>query len=317
MGVASLIFAAVNFSSCGNEPVLRRTSADSVWYGWNKFQIKPEDTLAKYGRQLIENTSYYLGPSGKVSSYANGMNCQNCHYEGGTRPFGNNYSAVVSNYPKFRARSGTVESITKRINDCIERSLHGKALDTTSLEMRSIVAYMHWVGDEIPKGVTPKGAGIYKLKFLERAADPGKGIIVYQTHCVKCHGIDGQGLPYAQKSGYEYPPLWGPHSYTTGAGLYRISNFAGLVKMNMPFGTADFLKPVLTDEDAWDVAAYVNAQERPVFDVSADWPKIENKPFDNPTGPFADSFLQAQHKFGPFSPIQTFYKKLHSSSTKK
>ena len=62
--------------------------------------------LIEYGRELIAHTSNYLGPNGLVMSITNGMNCQNCHLDAGTKIFGNNYSAVASTYPKFRARSG-------------------------------------------------------------------------------------------------------------------------------------------------------------------------------------------------------------------
>ena len=64
----------------------------------------------RYGRDLIARTAYYLGPKGKVAHISNGMNCQNCHLAAGTKPWGNNYSAVASTYPRYRDRSGTVES---------------------------------------------------------------------------------------------------------------------------------------------------------------------------------------------------------------
>jgi len=59
-----------------------------------------------------------------------------------------------------------------------------------------------------------------------------------------------------------------------------------------------------TDEEAWDVAAYVNSQSRPSKDLSADWPKIAAKPVDHPFGPFSDGFDEKQHKYGPFGPIK-------------
>lgn len=67
--------------------------------------------LVKYGRELIANTAYYLGPKGKIAQQSNGMNCQNCHLDAGSRVWGNNYGAVASTYPKFRERSGSKESI--------------------------------------------------------------------------------------------------------------------------------------------------------------------------------------------------------------
>ena len=76
----------------------------------------------------------------------------------------------------------------------------------------------------------------------------------------------------------------------------------------MPQGTTSWEKPLLTDEEAWDIAAFINSQPRPSKDLSKDWPKISGKPYDHPFGPFADTFSETQHKFGPFKPIDDFKK---------
>jgi len=288
--------------SCSNpEP---KKIEESVWHGWNQYQIKLEDSLTLYGYNLIANTSYYLGPKGIVKPISNGMNCQNCHLSAGTIPYGNNYSAVVSTYPKFRDRSGSIESISKRVNDCIERSLNGVALDTNSKEMKAILSYMHWVGDEIPKGKKPKGSGLLELEYLKRAANPSNGEIVYQAKCASCHGNNGEGKLKDDGFGYIYPPVWGQNSYNTGAGLYRLSRFAGYVKASMPYGIASYTNPQLSDEEAWDVAAYVNSQPRPKKTFSQDWPDISKKPIDHPFGPYSDDFSEVQHKYGPFGVIK-------------
>ncbi|TDB67355.1 c-type cytochrome [Arundinibacter roseus] len=267
--------------------------------------------LVEYGRELIAHTSDYLGPKGSVLASSNGMNCQNCHLNAGTQPWGNNYLAVQANYPKFRARSGQVENQVKRVNDCFERSLNGKALDSTSREMQAILAYIAWVGTDVPAKTTPRGSGIYKLKNLDRPTDPVAGKQVYELKCQSCHQANGEGVMAANGKSYTYPPLWGEHSYNSGAGLYRISNFAGYVKYNMPFGIT-YEHPQLTDEESWDVAAFVNSQPRPAKDLSADWPDIAAKPFDHPFGPYADPFSEKQHKFGPYGPIQA-WKKEHAN----
>lgn len=266
-----------------------------------------EKELVLYGRNLIAHTSYYLGPKGSVKAISNGMNCQNCHLNAGTQPWGNNYFAVESTYPKFRARSGKVENQIKRVNDCFERSLNGEALDSTSKEMRAILAYIQWLGADVSKGTIPKGSGIFKLKTMKRACDPLKGAEVYVAKCQSCHQADGGGVLASNGKSYTYPPLWGKHSYNVGAGLYRISNFAGYVKYNMPLGST-YSSPLLSDEEAWDVAAYVNSMPRPTKDLSKDWPKISKKPYDHPFGPYADPFTEEQHKFGPFKAIKDFYK---------
>jgi len=256
-----------------------------------------------YGEDLIANTSVYLGPHGSVKQITNGMNCQNCHLDAGKKAWGNNYGAVASTYPKFRERSGSIENIPKRINDCIERSLNGKAIDTSGYEMKSIIAYIRWLGQNVNKGEKPKGAGIVELPYLGRAADPIKGQIVYNQNCESCHAANGEGIKQLNQISYTYPPLWGENSYNTGAGLFRLSRFAGYVKDNMPFNQATHHTPFLTDEEAWDVAAFVNSQPRPKADLKNDWPNIAAKPIDHPFGPYTDGFSEEQHKYGPFKPI--------------
>jgi thiosulfate dehydrogenase len=277
----------------------------NVWVAPDTATIPKDEqgNLIRYGRALIANTSEYLGPNGKVAPMSNGMNCQNCHLDAGTKPFGNNYSAVASTYPKFRARSGSSESIEKRVNDCFERSLNGKALDSMSHEMRAIVSYITWLGKDVEKGKLPAGSGLVKVAFLDRAASPDNGRIVYEQKCVSCHGNNGEGKTNPDNKNWLYPPLWGKDSYNHGAGLFRLSMFAGYVKANMPQG-ASYEAPQLTDEEAWDVAAYVNSMHRPSKDLSTDWPDITRKPIDHPFGPFADSFTEEQHKLGPFKPIK-------------
>jgi thiosulfate dehydrogenase len=257
----------------------------------------------RYGRDLIARTAYYIGPKGKLMQISNGMNCQNCHLDAGTRPWGNNYSRAVATFPKFRERSGTVETLEKRINDCIERSLNGKALDTGSKEIHAIVSYMQWLGKGVPKGHSPPGAGLKELEYLNRPADPESGRLVYEQTCKRCHGPDGAGVLNPDGVTYQYPPLWGDKSYNTGAGLFRLTRLAGYVKMNMPFDSVN-LGRQLGDGDAWDVAAYVNSQPRPRKLFKQDWPNIAAKPIDHPFGPYADSFSENQHKYGPFGAIK-------------
>ena len=257
----------------------------------------------RYGRELIKNTSLYIGPKGSVSQTGNGMNCQNCHQQAGTKPWGNNYFAVHSTYPKFRERSGSVESAEKRVNDCLERSLQGKALPENSKEMKAITAYIKWLGTGVKKGEYPEGAGIADLDFLNCAASPEQGKLVYEQKCVSCHTQSGEGLMNADGKGFLYPPLWGKNSYTIAAGFYTISKLAGYIKHNMPQG-ASYKNTMLTDEEAWHVAAYINSMGHPVKSTEKDWPDISTKPFDYPFGPYADGFSESQHKFGPYEPIK-------------
>lgn len=269
-----------------------------------------------YGKELIAHTAKYLGPNGSVLKISNGMNCQNCHLQAGTAVFGNNYGSVASLYPKFRARSGTEENIYKRINDCFERSLNGNALDTSGNEMQAIVAYIKFLGTNVPKGKKAEGSGLKELAYLDRAADTVKGQEVYMAKCKTCHQANGEGILNAEKTEYTYPALWGNNSYNDGAGLFRLSTFAKYVKYNMPQG-ATHENPQLTDEDAWDVAAYINSQNRPHINTPKDWPDKSKKPVDHPFGPYADNFSETQHKFGPFKPIIETQKKKEEAVKQK
>lgn len=315
---------AATQTGCSSQQSEKKNVADStiqqsVWVGAPANQIpyysRKDGKLIWYGHELVANTTKYLGPKGSVLQISNGMNCQNCHLAAGTKPWGNNYGAVYSTYPKFRDRSGGTETIYKRVNDCFERSLNGTALDTTSKEMQAIYAYIKWLGEDVQRGEKPKGSGIAELPYLNRAADPQKGKEVYVQKCQTCHAANGEGVLNLAGNGYAYPPLWGKNSYNNGAGLFRLSRFAGYVKTNMPFG-ADYHTPQLSNEEAWDVAAFVNSQPRPTKDLKNDWPDISKKPVDHPFGPYADSFTEQQHKYGPYGPIKDYRDQQKKSGTK-
>jgi len=124
-----------------------------------------------------------------------------------------------------------------------------------------------------------------------------------------CHGRDGSGLPASAdpRRGYVFPPLWGDDSYNNGAGMTRVITASRFIKAKMPFG-----KPDLTDDEAFDVAAFINNQPRPILSadkLDRDYPDRATKPVDSPYPPYADPFTVDQHRFGPFPPIEAFYKK--------
>jgi len=270
----------------------------------NEIPLGSEGDLIRYGKELIVNTSRYLGPKGIIANLSNGMNCQNCHINAGRQNFANPFSAVKNNYPKFRNRSGTIETYEFRVNDCMQRSLNGKPLDSSSLEMKAIVAYVKWIGKDVPKGILPLGMSTKMPALLNRAGDPQKGQIVFVGNCQRCHGENGQGVLSQDGTSYTYPPLWGENSYNVSAGLFTLSKLAGFIKNNMPYQEATWKNPKLTDEQAWDVAAYIASQPRPVKFFANDWKDFSKKPFDYPFGPYADNFSEQQHKYGPFEPIK-------------
>ncbi|HWZ15130.1 MAG TPA: c-type cytochrome [Mucilaginibacter sp.] len=308
---APVAVVAVSSSPAASAGSMSRSIPSDVWTAPDESTIpvgKAGDMI-RYGKELLANTARYLGPQGTVAQITNGMNCQNCHLAGGTKLFGNDYAGFIASYPKLSSRSGRKESPAERIAECFERSLSGKVPDTSKKEIQSILAYMKWLGRDVKKGQKLFGNATEKLPFMDHAADLVKGKAVFVAKCQSCHGSNGEGIQAADKKTYTYPPLWGKHSYNDGAGMYRLTNFAGFVKNNMPFG-ASYQNPQLTDEEAWNVAAFVNSQPRPHKDQRNDWKDIKNKPLDFPFGPYADAFGEKQHKYGPFKPIKDAQKQL-------
>lgn len=310
------ILGVLYYNSHRVVPLKKSSPNVSVYNGIKKdtggYWIAPDiDTIrnaelkeqVQYGKDLITHTSKYFGPKGSVLQISNGLNCQNCHLQAGTAVFANNYGSVASLYPKFRARSGSVEDIYQRVNDCFERSLNGKAIDTVSKEMLAIVSYLNFIGSNVERGKKAAGSGLKAIKFLDRAADPEKGKSVYTNKCQSCHQSNGKGRLNPDGNEYVFPALWGKHSFNDGAGLYRTITIAKYVKYNMPQGTT-YKNPVLTDEEAWDVAAFISSQARPHVNETKDWPDISKKPVDDPFGPYADNFSEKQHKYGPFGQMK-------------
>ncbi len=161
--------------------------------------------MIRYGKELLAHTGSYFGPGGSIARISNGMNCQNCHLDGGSKLFGNNYAAVTATYPRWNDRSSKIQPVTQRIADCFNRSLAGQAPDTNGNEVRAMIAYMKWLGRGAKKGQTLFGTSTEKLAFMDQPADLLKGKAVFITKCKLCHGQNGEGLLAADKRAYTYP----------------------------------------------------------------------------------------------------------------
>lgn len=284
--------------------------ARPTWTSPNLADIPNDEQgkLIRRGHELLYRTYSELGPGAERPELrydGSGQSCRHCHPNDGTKPYGIPWVGVTHRYPHQNNRTGKMAILEDRINDCFERSLNGRALPVDGPEMRAIMAYMAWLS----RGVEGTIPGIYSTEIQppDRAADLEAGRAVYQQYCQTCHGPQGDG--YRSKSAgppgeHVTPPLWGDQSYNNGAGMARVLTAAGFIKANMPLGTR-WDRPVLTDEQAFDVAAYINAQPRPIrADLDKDYPDRTKKPIDCPYPPYADDFPQSQHQFGPFPPIR-------------
>lgn len=188
--------------------------------------------------------------------------------------------------------------------------MNGRSLPEGGPEMKAMLAYIRYISDGVPVGKPALGRGVPALPLPDKASDPRHGAEIFQMQCASCHQSDGQGKRLdaveatQERRRFQFPPLWGPESYNDGAGMARSITAASFIRANMPLG-ADFEHPVLAQQDAFDVAVFVNSQPRPhKAKLGADYPDRALKPADAAYPPFADPFSVEQHRLGPWSPIQ-------------
>jgi thiosulfate dehydrogenase len=190
----------------------------------------------------------------------NSLRCASCHLNEGLQANAMPWVGAYARFPQYRARSGKVDLIEDRINDCFLRSMNGRALNPVGRDMRDIVSYFAFLSNGLPVGADMEGQGLPRLQAMP--GDPARGAVVFSSTCVRCHGANGQGTALA-------PPLWGPKSYNVGAGMARIITAASFIHALMPIDRAQRLTP----QQAFDVASYINTRPRPNFPPKAhDWP---------------------------------------------
>ena len=188
------------------------------------------------------------------------LRCQSCHLDDGMRAGAMPLVGVYARFPQYRSRSGAVLRLEDRINNCFTRSMNGRPLDPSSTAMRDMVAWLSWISRGYPVGSAVRGQGLARLE--PRVPDPARGAGVYAASCARCHGAEGRGAAA--------PPLWGDGSYNVGASMAQLHAAAAFVRHNMPHDRPG----TLNDQDAYDVAAFMNSHARPDFaDKAHDWPK--------------------------------------------
>jgi thiosulfate dehydrogenase len=226
----------------------------------------PQNDLIRYGEQLIAQTAQHIGKSAvdPAKRYAgNDLACSHCHINGGLKAFGIPLVSTFATFPMMVDEQ--VMSLADRINGCMLRSMNGKPLPEDGREMEAMVAYLQYIGRKSPQGVRVAGMGLPPLRKSAQAPDAVRGEVVYVDHCAKCHKSQGQGEPLtAPGIGYEIPPLWGDDSFNSAAGMSRIETAAAFVHVNMPIGAND-REPILTEQQAWDVAAFITSKPRPAL----------------------------------------------------
>jgi thiosulfate dehydrogenase len=223
----------------------------------------PLGAAIRQGEHILTRTAVY------ARAYVGArLNCTSCHLDGGRQADAAPWVGLWGLFPAYSDRSGTVETLEDRINHCFERSMNGTPLPGDGVEMRAILAYMAWLSRGVPTGTAVTGRGFARIRPPREPAR-ARGKEIYLAKCVACHQADGQGV--ADPDGAPvFPPLWGEHSFNIGAGMARLDTAAAFVRAKMPLGQGG----TLSDQDAYDVAAYFTREPRPDFPgKDRDWPR--------------------------------------------
>ncbi|MFL5601370.1 MAG: c-type cytochrome [Gemmatimonadaceae bacterium] len=263
---AALVGATILLVCPGTQPSSAQASSNSALDGATRrvpFRVPSLDALkdTAYRTSAMRGRALLLATRDSLPlNVGNSLRCASCHLDGGLRRDAMPWVGSYARFPQYRARSGKVDLIEDRVNDCFRRSMNGAALNPIGRDMRDIVAYLAFLSTGIPVGAEVEGQGLPRLKPI--AGDAGRGASVFTSTCARCHGTNGNGSNIA-------PPLWGPRSYNVGAGMARINTAASFIHALMPIDRAQRL----TAQQAFDVATYINTRPRPGFAAKArDWP---------------------------------------------
>jgi thiosulfate dehydrogenase len=208
--------------------------------------------VIRLGEQVFMETGQY------ASRYVgNNLSCANCHLDAGRKADSAPLWASFIHYPAFRSKTGQVDTLASRIQGCFQYSMNGKAPPADDPIITALQTYAFWLAKGAPVGTPVPGSGYPKLKKPAQPADYARGEKVYAQNCALCHGADGLGQRAGNKQ--VFPPLWGPKSYNWGAGMHQLANASGFIQANMPLGKGG----TLSEQDAWDVAVFMNSHERP------------------------------------------------------
>ena len=222
----------------------------------------PMSDAIALGEAIFESTNTHPASAPYVG---NAQACGNCHLDAGRLAEASPLWAAWVSYPAYRTKNKKVNTFIERIQGCFEYSMNAQASAAggppaaDSDPIVALVAYSYWLASGAPTGdERMPGRGFGRLTPPAEGFDARRGARVFAEHCAICHGADGQGVVDAAGN-ILFPPLWGAWAYNWGAGMHRVDTAAAFIKHNMPLG----LRGSLSDQDAWDVAAFMNSHERP------------------------------------------------------
>ncbi|HEY2476456.1 MAG TPA: c-type cytochrome [Candidatus Cybelea sp.] len=203
-----------------------------------------------YGRAIVMDTPSVMKGFARAK-----MSCAACHLGGGTQPRGGSFAGIYGAFPQWNRRAHRVIALQDRIAECFLYSMNGRPPAYESKAMVALVAYIAWLSRGTPTGRAQSSDLRYVVPLPSAAPDARRGALVYAQKCAMCHGAGGEGRADV------FPPLWGPNSFNSGAGMAHIDRMTGFVRYNMPQNAPGSLSVA----QAYDIAAFVLSHPRPRF----------------------------------------------------
>ncbi|GLQ51562.1 c-type cytochrome [Dyella flava] len=260
--IATLVLAACEHSTPQTAaPVAKAPApASSAPKSASHFTPPPESAIPNddFGKQVALGRQIFMDPGKYAKAYVgNQLSCESCHLDAGRLAHSAPLWGAYPMYPAYRSKTHDVNTFAERLQGCFNYSMNGKAPPLGDPVLVALETYAYWMSKGEPIGTSQPGRSYPKLSKPALTPDYARGETVFKRDCALCHGDNGQGQ---QAAGHTvFPPLWGPQSFNWGAGMELVTNAAGFIKANMPLGRGN----TLTDQDAWDVAYFMNAHERP------------------------------------------------------
>jgi thiosulfate dehydrogenase len=277
--------------------IAARTTMVTAWDFPRNPLIDPTLDDSKLSNEIRSGFRIFTNTPVQASRFTpSKVSCSNCHLNGGQRERSLPLVGVAAMFPEYNRRSGRLYTLGDRIVDCFLRSENATGLieaggsahandeevetlpSPTSKEVLALAAYITWLarGSEVGRNPAWRGQNVITASSVLpiEKLNTHDGEAIFMERCTTCHGVDGQGVAVGDK---KPGPLWGPDSWNDGAGAARVYTLAGIIRYSMPY-----LDPgSLTDEEAQQVAAFIDSKPRPSYPFKSQDYRTEKLPVDS------------------------------------
>jgi thiosulfate dehydrogenase len=276
--------------------IAARTTMVTAWDFPRNPLTDPTLDDSKLSNEIRSGFRIFTNTPGEAGRFTpSKVSCNNCHLNGGQRERSLPLVGVAAMFPEYNRRSGRLYTLGDRVVDCFLRSENATGMieaggqhpgdgevelvpSPTSKEVLALAAYITWLarGSEVGKNPVWRGQNVIAAPNVlpMEKMDTHKGEAIFMDRCTSCHGMDGQGVAVGDK---KPGPLWGPDSWNDGAGASRVYTLAGIIRYSMPY-----LDPgSLTDEEAQQLAAFIDSKPRPTYPFKPQDYRTEKLPVDS------------------------------------